>query len=126
MADFVEWSCAIAEAIGYSQEAFLKSYWSNIKDQNTEVINSSLVSQMIFELLNSKLEWEGTAEDLYFDLSKLLENKYIRPNRFIWASSPHALGKELNRLKPVLEQYGISVDKKHLGGKRMIYLKKMN
>ena len=119
------WGCAIAESIGFGKEAFLRAYWNNIKGQNDEVVNNSLVAQMIIELLMFKPEWSGTAEDLYFDLSKSLENKYIKPNRFIWPSSPNALGKQLNRLKPVLEEYGISLEKKHIDKRRMIYLKKV-
>lgn len=122
MADFVEWGCAIAEAIGYDSNEFLLAYESNLQLHNEEVINSSLPAQMIIKFMIGKNEWEGTAEDLYSRLNTLVEHEGIKTNKYNWVSSPNSLGRLLNRLKPSLQHYGIIVDKKHKNRERLIFL----
>ncbi len=122
MADFVEWGCAIAKAIGYESSEFLSAYELNLELHNEEVINSSLPAQMIVKFFSGKTEWLGTAENLYNRLNTLVEQEGIRTNKYNWINSPNALGRFLNRLKPALEHYGIYVDKKHKDRERLIHL----
>ena len=124
MADFVEWGCAIAEAMGYKSSEFLSAYESNLQLHNEEVINSSLPAQMIIRFMTGKSEWIGTAEDLYNKLDQLIVSQGIRTNKYNWVSSPNALGRLLNRLKPALEHFGIYVDKKYKDRTRLIFLTK--
>ncbi len=122
MADFVKWGCAIAEAIGYESSEFLSAYESNLQLHHEEVINSSLPAQMIIKFFSGKTEWLGTAEDLYNRLNTLVEQEGIRTNKYNWVSSPNALGRFLNRLKPALEHYEIYINKKHKNRERLIFL----
>ncbi len=124
MADFVEWGCAIAEAIGYKRDDFLNAYESNLELHNEEVVNSSLPAQMIVKLMAGKTEWLGTAENLYNKLNIVVDQEGIKTNKYNWISSPNALGRLLNRLKPALEHYGIYVYKKYKGRERLILLTK--
>ena len=41
MADFAEWGCAIAEALGHSQNEFLDAYSDNTNSRNEEALISS-------------------------------------------------------------------------------------
>ncbi len=122
MADFVEWGCAIAIAIGYTKDDFLNAYELNLKLHTEEVINSSLPAQMIIKFMVGRSEWLGTAENLYNELTHLLDREGIKPNRFTWISSPNSLGRLLNRLKPSLEHFGIYIDKQYKGRERLILL----
>jgi hypothetical protein len=122
MADFVEWGCPIAEAIGYGSQKFLAAYSSNLSGHNEEIYNSSLPLREIVEFAHRKGECKVTAEDLYHSLTRIIENKGIKPNKYNWVSGPNALGRLINRLKPTLKHYEVYVYKIHENRQRIIYL----
>lgn len=110
MADFVVWGCAIAEALGYSQDEFLSAYHLNTTTQNDEAINADIVGNLIIKLMKQESLWEGTATQL---LSKL---EIVAKNNAIWVTQhkdfpklANALTRKINNLKTNLEQIGIKI-----------------
>lgn len=54
MADFALWGCAIAEALGYTQDEFLEAYYSNMEEANEETIFDHVVAHSIYEFMKNK------------------------------------------------------------------------
>jgi len=50
MADFMEWGCAISEALGIGMEVFKAAYLGNIRSQNKEAIDASPIGDVIINL----------------------------------------------------------------------------
>jgi len=55
MADFSDWGCAIAEALGIGQERFLQAYEKNANLQTEESIENSPVALAIIDLLRDRI-----------------------------------------------------------------------
>ena len=113
MADFDDCGCAIAEALGYSRNDFLKAYGINIDSQNDEVLSQSLVAQALEPFIEEQpeMKWEGTHSLLDQQLKpKALElNIDIREQG--WPKGANKLSHELNRLKTNLAEKGIHIKK---------------
>jgi hypothetical protein len=124
MADFTLWGCAIAEALGYSKEVFLKAYNSNIASQNEEALEGNIVATLIMTLMDNIEKWSGTADEL------LTELKFIaQDDRFDYRSfpnSPGSLSRKINTLKPTLEVVGIYIIKSKGSKRRIITIIKKN
>ena len=54
MADFAIWGEAIARALGYKENEFLKAYYNNIGFQNNEVIESNPLAFAIKKLVEEQ------------------------------------------------------------------------
>lgn len=111
MADFAQWGCAIAEAMGHTREEFLKAYDKNITRQNAEVINENIIAAALVELMNERSEWDGTPKDLYEAVRGIAENTFgIKPDRDKhFPKAANALTRQLNRLLPTLEEEGLKI-----------------
>jgi hypothetical protein len=55
MADFAEWSEAIARALGYKPLEFLNSYFENIGEQNIEIIEAIPFADAISKFLHYEM-----------------------------------------------------------------------
>lgn len=119
MADFSLWGCAIAEALGYDQEAFLSAYRQNIQQGSENVIEESVTAQLVLEFMESEKEWTGTPTEFFIQIKDLAKRKDIptteQPKR------SNQLSRELNTLKPNLEEQGVFFSRSR-GKKREIKL----
>lgn len=115
MADFALWGCAIAEAIGFGKEDFMRIYQSNIDSQNMEVLYQDPTAILIIELMHGVSRWEGTASNLLNELYCLNDGSLKLPGQ------ANALSRKLGQLHPNLKKAGIIFTKED-GKERKIIL----
>jgi len=125
MADWSLWGCAIAEALGYSKEEFLKAYQNNITRQSEMLLNENIVATTLFSFVEEKKEWEGTATELLQQLYTKTPLDYFEKQEKYWPKSAASLMRKINELRTYLRHIGISVTTKMLGFERRIYLEKI-
>ncbi len=124
MADFASWGCAIAEALGYEQGAFMTAYANNQKSQNEEVIDGSLLANILVRFIEDTNEWIGTASSLLNCLNeKAAELKTDTNHEKAWPKSAAKLSKSLNILKNNLEDAGIKIWRIKEKRERIIHIK---
>ena len=109
MADFTVWGCAIAQALGYSQEAFLAAYYANINRQNEEAIHEHPVATTICLLMKEQTLWEGTSTQLLGELETVADDQKINTKHPLWPKAPQALSRRLNEVKTNLDAVGVSI-----------------
>ena len=119
MADFAVWTCAVAPALGFTQEEFLDAYTRNRTNAHSQTLEASSVYGPLTALLMAK-DWEGTATALLGELEILVDEKTRRLKG--WPSNGRALSNALRRLAPNLRAIGIEVSHATPHGKRLISL----
>lgn len=120
MADFAIWVTAGESALGLQPGEFLTAYIENNAVKNDEILENPII-QCILKLLETRVEWSGTATQLLNVMdqirAKLFENHSRTDLRF--PSSPESLAKNLKRLMPNLRAIGIEITKLRDGKSRM-------
>ena len=111
MADFALWGEAIARAMGYKDMEFINAYYSNIKLQAEETIETQPVAAAISKLMEDKEKWKGTATELLAELVVVAINSKINTNDKSWPKAPNILSRRTNEVKTILKQVGIEVAK---------------
>jgi hypothetical protein len=109
MADFTRWGYAIAEAVGFSGESFVKAYNGNISVQHDEAIEANPVAKAILAFMQERTYWQGTAADLYIELNKLAWDLQISQSKG-WPKDAPRLGRALAIIEPNLLAKGIDVE----------------
>jgi len=107
MADFAEWGEAIAQAMGYDENVFLKAYFRNIKSQYAEAIEAHLIGQTIVKLMEDKIEWTGNSTELLNELNKIATDSKINITDKAWPKAPNVLTRRINEIKTNLSEIGI-------------------
>ncbi|MEI6553771.1 MAG: bifunctional DNA primase/polymerase, partial [bacterium] len=125
MADWESWGCAISEALGYSQEEFLKAYQNNINRQSEMLVNENIVSTAVITLMKIEDEWKGTPTQLLYKLSALAMLDGHETEKY-WPKGAGALSRKLNELSTTLKQMGISVVISTTGTERYIHIKNLS
>lgn len=110
MADFTVWGCAIAEALGFTQEQFLNAYYANINYQHLEAIQESPIAVAIIHFMKMKQEWQGTATQLLEELNTVATELHLDTYEKYWPKAPNTLSRRLNEVKTNLGETGISID----------------
>lgn len=124
MADFALWGCAISEALGIGQEAFLAAYFRNISSQSEELINDNTVASIIVTIVDAHNgEWSGTPKQLFKAFKEQALTEQIQDKRL--PANPSALTREINRLKTPLEEVGIRVVSSSDGVERNITISRI-
>jgi hypothetical protein len=109
MADFTRWGCAIARALGKTDEDFLRAYERKVKLQIEEAAHSSPVASVLIDYMESYENWEGTPSKLHKELIEHAKEVGISTRQKAWPKAPHILVRKLNELIPSLKQLGIDV-----------------
>ena len=126
MADFASWGCAIAVALGYSEEDFLAAYSLNYQMRNKEALQANPLGSVILEFMEERDFWEGSATELFSAIGSIVNSQGTNIKSPLWPKAPHALTVRLNQISTNLRAMGISVE---TGGrsahKRMILLQKI-
>lgn len=111
MADFCRWGCAIAQALGYTQDEFLSAYLANIKEQHEEAIRGSQLASAVIALLEERgSPLEGRSSELYGMLREIAEKEKLNVKEEGWPRSPNWLLRRLNEIRTNLLEVGISID----------------
>ena len=124
MADFAVWGCAIAQALGYSQQDFLDAYHANISSRNDEIINDHPVAIAVMALMAKRDAWDGTPTQLLATLEELSGQEHIDNRSQLWPKAANILTRRLNEIKPNLAAAGIRFEKHSEGHRRQITLRK--
>ena len=73
------------------------------------VIESSWIAQSVIALMNSRMEYEATAAELYDQLLQVARDRlHFDPK--CWPANPQVLSSQLRRLEPDLHQRGIRIE----------------
>lgn len=118
MADFLHWGCAIAVAMGYTQEDFVDAYYANINRQNDEAVEASSVARAVIEFMSDQEEWQGTPDELF----ELLvgDDKPLNPRSPGVPKASNWLVRNLNALQPTLASQGITYERLETARPRQI------
>jgi len=117
MADFTRWGCAIAKALGSSEEDFIDAYEEKVRTQIEEAAYASPVAMVLMDRMRSIVEvggantnWEGTPSKLFTALTKHAKDELgISTRQKAWPKAPHILVRQLNELAPSLKALGLEV-----------------
>ena len=126
MADFAEWGCAIAQALGYSNEAFLRAYENNIGRQTEMLVNENIVASTLFTFMEGKDEWKDSVTELLKKLTEIAEFEGINTkNDKSWPKAGNILSRRLNELSTSLKKMGLSTTISTSGKSRWVHLQKI-
>ncbi len=125
MADFAAWGCAIAQALGYSQEDFLKAYNDNIAAQQDHAIQENPVAYAIVQFMDDKTAWEGSMSQLLGELESIAFDERLNAYRSGWPNAANALSHKLNEVQSNLMDRGIFVTNTKSAGVRKVKIEKI-
>jgi hypothetical protein len=106
MADFAEWGCAIAEAIGVGQDAFIEAYNANIGQQNDEVILNDSVAYCLCSLLEGSDVLEGSPMDILAAINTEADRLKLAHDKDL-PNTPSVLGKHIKEIQSNLLEAGV-------------------
>jgi hypothetical protein len=124
MADFALWGCAVAKALGRSEQDFLLAHQTNTETRNEEALQASPVAAMVVELIDEQPEWEGTPSELLAELEQLAEKHRVNTKAAGWPRAAHSLSRRLTEVRPNLAAIGIGVTNHRNGRHRTVILQK--
>ena len=112
MTDFAEVAEIIACCIGYPDNKFLESYYTNIGIQTEQVLEASPDATSIIKFMESRTGWIGTATELLNELEPVAESLKIKTkNNGLWPSAPNILSRKLNEIMTNLREIGITIER---------------
>lgn len=123
MADFTHIGCAIAEAAGYTRQAFLDAYQHNIDRQNEEAIEASPVAKAVIALMKDYEKWESPPAELLFKLNHDYDKLSLSSSP-LWPKSPEWMTRRLKEVEVNLANVGIHVDEAKSSDGRVLILTK--
>jgi hypothetical protein len=123
MADFTRWGCAIAMALGKTQEDFMRAYEEKVNTQVIEAAHQSVLATVLLNRLERDKVFEGTPTALYTELLAEAKTLGISTRQKAWPKAPHALIRQLNDLAPSLVGLGWEFAETR-GQERMITIQK--
>ncbi len=126
MADWTQWGCAIAEALGFTKEEFLKAYKANINRQTEMLINENIVATAIITFMEDKEEWKDTPTELLLQLINHASFVNIDTREKYWPKGANALSRRINELSTPLKQMGILMTISTSGTERYIHIQKIS
>jgi len=115
MADFATWGCAVAKALGRTEEDFLEAYQSNIAVQNQEAIEASPIATLVILLMEQQVEcgdtvrWEGSPTELLSELKGIAEGVGIDTKHKQFPKDPNWLWRRIKEVRTNLMAVGIMV-----------------
>lgn len=124
MADFAVWGCAVAQALGSSQAAFLAAYAADQGRRHDEAIRASPVGEVMLALVEEQRVWEGTPSELLDKLTELAESQQVNTKQKEWPKAPQALTRRLNEIRSNLAAAGVRIDSDK-GRRRRVRVERM-
>lgn len=119
MADFAKWGYAIAEALGYGGERFLRIYENNQADLLENLVSEDSLITVLIEAMKKHNYFKGTVTELLVSLTNMAEKMEI-DTRVGWARDASSLSRKLYENQSVLSMFGISVNRGKSNGDRYI------
>ncbi len=124
MADFCRWGCAIACALGYDDQDFLRAYFANIKEQHEEAIQGSQLAVAVVAFMQKHPKgWRDRATKLLQLLTEIAQEEKLDVQARDWPKRSNRLSSMLNEAKTNLLEVGIGVGfGREAGGGRYVEL----
>lgn len=110
MADFCKWGCAIAKALGYTEEEFWEAYQQNIQMAQDASVEANQLAMTLESFMKEKEEWTGSIGQLYAELEELLNNLKLKKDKTFPASANKIMAA-IQEISPDLQAFGIRVEK---------------
>src|SRR6185312_11791250 len=124
MVDFAKFGIAAAPTLGWGSAEFLSAYSNNRHAATEIVLDDDPVAAGVLTIVETSQnkKWTGTMAELFAELEARVPNGKLDA---AFPKTASALGKQLERLKPALEErYGLLVEKpRRTGSKRVITLR---
>lgn len=138
MADAMKWGVAITEALGIDRDKFLVAYHNNIINQEADSIKSSIIGELLIQLLEVQLpSWRKTLEGfikpektevvyspsvLFLELKRRAEDSGVNI-RVDFPSDPERMSSEINEFEPNLPSVGFRLITSRTGssGRKMTF-----
>lgn len=119
MADFEKLICAAEPGLGWEPGTFSAAYEANRRNASRAAFEANPVAVAIDEFIReeSATLWSGTATRLLGCLATRASEATKRSKQ--WPSTAQGLGNHIERVKPLLRQRGVIVERKH-SGERLI------
>jgi len=122
LADFHEWGCAIAVALGYKAEEFNKVYALKVEEQNEIAISTNNVALALIEWFkenkdeaehdeedgSATIYFEKTPTEWYEEVTAIAKRKGIKTLKGWFPVDPPNFSKAVKKIRPNLESFGIS------------------
>ena len=108
MADFSKWAMACETAF-WEQGTFERAYALNAKNQLDDLIDADPTAILILGFMDSRTHWTGTSSDLLAEINSY--DQTANKAQMTLPISPDALGKHIERIKPILREKGINISK---------------
>ncbi|MFH1314034.1 MAG: hypothetical protein ABIJ00_12525 [Candidatus Eisenbacteria bacterium] len=125
MADFAAWGCAIAVALGWTQDAFLSAYEDNTALRHMEALDNSPVAMLVIAFMEDQPVWEGEPTELLTELESVAAARGISTDVKRWPKAANALTRRLKELVPDLEAVGIRFQREPGGQRRCVRLSRV-
>lgn len=112
MADFHIWGCAIAKALGYTQEDFLNAWAKNIELQHEESLEASPLAVLVSQWFKANPYEQfisGTPSVVFRKLKEQADNAGLDERTL--PRSPLAFGRKLQEVRSNLEAHGYAIER---------------
>lgn len=121
MADFAKWGYAIAEALGYGGDKFMRIYEKNQNELLENMVSEDAVITVLIEMLKKRHYFKGKVTELLSTLTTMAEDMNL-DIRVGWARDASALSRRLYESQSVLSMFGVSIHRGKANGDRYIEL----
>jgi len=110
MADFAEWGEAIARAMGYEENEFIRAYTEKKGAQRREVLEENPVGLAVLKLMEETNTWAGTPTDLLDRLNKIAEEEKIDTDQDKWPGNATWVTRRIKDIETDLNREGIDTN----------------
>ncbi|MDE0994909.1 MAG: hypothetical protein OSA23_17360 [Rhodospirillales bacterium] len=108
MADFSKWVMACETAF-WERGTFEHAYALNAENQLDDLIDADPLAIVILGFMDGRTLWTGTSSNLSAEIKLYAET--TDQTQMVLPVSPDALGKHIERIKPILRQKGINISR---------------
>ena len=120
LADYALWGCAVAVAIGYTEDEYWAAIDANSRTQTTEALDASPIAQAVCALMVDKESWTGTPSELLTALNTVAAREMIDTAAKAWPKDANWVTRRLNLVVPNLAQVGITLRSQGEGNQRRV------
>lgn len=110
LADFSEWACVLAEALGIKQSEFIDAYESVVERQNQETLTKPIATAFVkfceSVKLNDKGIYENTPAIVFSEVENQALNLGINIKSKKWPKEANFFTRELNRCRAAIAYAG--------------------
>lgn len=121
MADFAKWGYAIAEALGYGGDKFMRIYEENQNELLENMVSEDAVITVLIEMMKKRHYFRGKVTELLSILTTMAEDMNL-DIRVGWARDASSLSHRLYESQSVLSMFGIGIHRGKANGNRYIEL----